>query len=179
MTLHEQHSQEDRLSTTCLDTPISSAKSKSMNIIGNDFTNEDGISKNLDFDQPKPTRTTDSNKEIHEKITNKNNDDLPKKICVIALRIDTLLYNTLQNYLSAMHNVSDYTFSSISDILRHILLQIESGELQNSGVVRSDNKTTEITIRVNESQKHFWSSLPHPKRAIMEKAIISFTQKNK
>lgn len=126
-------------------------------------------------------KTTLAKQEIHEKITNKNNDDLPKKDRVIALRIDTLLYNTLQNYLSAMHNVSDYTFSSISDILRHILLQIESGELQNSGVVRSDNKTyIEITIRVNESQKQFWSSLPNRlKRAIMEKAIISFTQKNK
>lgn len=126
-------------------------------------------------------KTTLAKQEIHEKITNKNNDDLPKKDCVIALRIDTLLYNTLQNYLSAMHNVSDYTFSSISDILRHILLQIESGELQNSEVVRSDNKTyIEITIRVNESQKQFWSSLPNRlKRAIMEKAIVSFTQKNK
>ena len=37
-----------------------------------------------------------------------------KKNCIISLRINTLLYDTLHNYLSAMHNVSDYTFSSIS-----------------------------------------------------------------
>lgn len=116
-----------------------------------------------------------------DKVLNEKNDTFPKKDCVIALRIDTLLYNTLHNYLSAMHNVSDYTFSSISDILRHILLQIENGDLQNKGMICSDNKIyIEITIRVHEKQKKFWSSLPNRlKRAIMEKAIIAFTQKNK
>jgi len=126
-------------------------------------------------------KTTISKQATHNKITNRKNEEIPKKNCIIALRIDTLLYNTLHNYLSAMHLVSDYTFSSISDILRHILSQIESGELQNKGIILSDNKTyIEITIRVNYNQKKFWSSLPNRlKRSIMEKAIIAFTQKNK
>jgi hypothetical protein len=117
----------------------------------------------------------------NSKVTNRKNEELQKKDCVVALRIDTLLYNTLHNYLSAMHLVSDYTFSSISDILRHVLLQVESGELQSKGIALSDNKTyIEITIRVNDNQKKFWSSLPNRlKRSIMEKAIIAFTHKNK
>jgi len=117
----------------------------------------------------------------HSKVANKKNKDIPKKDCVLALRIDTLLYNTLHNYLSAMHLVSDYTFSSISDILRHVLLQVENGELQSKGITLSNNKTyIEITIRVNDNQKKFWSSLPNRlKRSIMEKAIIEFTHKNK
>ena len=62
-----------------------------------------------------------------EKIDLYNNTKniVDKKNCIISLRVNTLLYDTLHNYLSAMHNVSDYTFSSISDILRHILVQIE------------------------------------------------------
>lgn len=111
----------------------------------------------------------------------KYNDTLNKKDYVIALRVNALLYNTLQNYLFAMHNVSDYTFTSISDVLRHILLQIEGGELQNKGAIRCDDKTyVDVTVRVTEKQKIFWSSLPNRlKRVIMEKAIIEFSQKNK
>jgi hypothetical protein len=127
--------------------------------------------------KPNFTEQARSSKSLNKK----NHDGLPKKNCIVALRIDTLLYNTLHNYLSAMHNVSDYTFSSVSDILRHILLQIENGTLPNKGVIRSDNKTyIDITIRVNDNQKKFWSSLPNRlKRMIMEKAIVAFTQKNK
>jgi hypothetical protein len=122
-----------------------------------------------------------SQQEKFTPITNKNNDDLNKKDCVVALRINALLYNTLQNYLSAMHNVSDYTFTSVSDILRHILSQIQHGESQNKGVMRFDDKRyVDVTIRVTEQQKIFWSSLPNRlKRTIMEKAIIEFAQKNK
>ena len=47
-----------------------------------------------------------------------------KKNYSISLRINTLLYDTLHHYLLAMHNVSDYKFSSISDVLRHIIAQI-------------------------------------------------------
>ena len=126
-------------------------------------------------------KTNLSQQEKFTPITNKNNDDFNKKDCVVALRINALLYNTLQNYLSAMHNVSDYTFTSVSDILRHILSQIQHGESQNKGVMRFDDKRyVDVTIRVTEQQKIFWSSLPNRlKRTIMEKAIIEFAQKNK
>jgi hypothetical protein len=112
---------------------------------------------------------------------NKLNDNLDKKDCIIALRINTILYNTLHNYLSAMHNVADYTFTSVSDILRYILLQMENGKLSNKGTLHFDDKTyVEITFRVDEKQKKFWSNLPNRlKRTIMEKAILNFSQSNK
>lgn len=122
------------------------------------------------------------NKQIEcSQITNKKNDEPNKKDCIISLRINTLLYNTLHNYLSAMHNVADYTFSSISDILRHVILKIEKGELPTKEATISNDKTyIEITIRVSEQQKKFWTSLPiRLKRTIMEKAIVAFLQQNK
>lgn len=103
-----------------------------------------------------------------------------KKNCIISLRVNTLLYDTLHNYLSAMHNVSDYTFSSISDILRHILVQIEEKGFYIDQII-SDKETeyTEMIVRVTHNQKQFWKSLPNRnRRKIMEKAILAFS-KNK
>lgn len=101
-----------------------------------------------------------------------------KKNCVISLRINTLLYDTLRNYLLSAHNISDYTFNSISDMLRHILEQLEDNKLRSDGVKKDDNPNyIEITIRVNQKQKEFWASLPdRNKRKILEKGIVSFSK---
>lgn len=109
---------------------------------------------------------------------NKNISD--KKSCIISLRINTLLYNTLHNYLLAMHNVSDYKFSSISDVLRYILAQIEEHGFSTDQIIQDKElEYTEVIIRVTSKQKLFWKSLPdRNKRKIMEKAIVAFT-KNK
>ena len=109
---------------------------------------------------------------------NKNISD--KKSCIISLRINTLLYNTLYNYLLAMHNVSDYKFSSISDVLRYILAQIEEHGFSTDQIIQDKElEYTEVIIRVTSKQKLFWKSLPdRNKRKIMEKAIVAFT-KNK
>ena len=117
-----------------------------------------------------------------EKIDLYNNTKnvVDKKNCIISLRVNTLLYDTLQNYLSAMHNVSDYTFSSISDILRHILVKIEEKGFYIDQII-SDKETeyTEMIVRVTHNQKQFWKSLPNRnRRKIMEKAILAFS-KNK
>jgi hypothetical protein len=103
-----------------------------------------------------------------------------KKNCIISLRINTLLYDTLHNYLLAMHNVSDYTFSSISDVLRYIIVQIEENGFSTDQII-NDKETdyTEIIVRVTHKQKQFWQGLPNRnRRKIMEKAILAFT-KNK
>jgi hypothetical protein len=103
-----------------------------------------------------------------------------KKNCIISLRINTLLYDTLYNYLLAMHNVSDYTFSSISDLLRYIIVQIEENGFSTDQII-NDKETdyTEIIVRVTHKQKQFWQGLPNRnRRKIMEKAILAFT-KNK
>jgi len=103
-----------------------------------------------------------------------------KKNCIISLRINTLLYDTLHNYLSAMHNVSDYTFSSISDILRYIIVQIEENGFSTDQIIHDkETEYTEIIVRVTPKQKQFWKDLPNRnRRKIMEKAILAFT-KNK
>ena len=109
----------------------------------------------------------------------KDNDScINRKDCTISLRVNTLQYNTLHNYLLATHNVSDYTFSSISDILRHILTKIEENGIPLTKEI-NEKKTeyNEIVLRVTEQQKQFWSTLPHrSKRKIMEKAISAFTK---
>ncbi len=115
-------------------------------------------------------------KDLSSNIENINN----KKNCIISLRINTLLYDTLHNYLSAMHNVSDYTFSSISDVLRYIIVQIQENGFSTDQII-NDKETdyTEIIVRVTHKQKQFWQSLPNRnRRKIMEKAILAFT-KNK
>lgn len=103
-----------------------------------------------------------------------------KKNCIISLRINTLLYDTLHNYLSAMHNVSDYTFSSISDVLRYILVQIEENGFSTDQIIHDkETEYTEIIVRVTQKQKQFWKSLPNRnRRKIMEKAILAFTKTN-
>ena len=117
-----------------------------------------------------------------EKIDLYNNTKnvVDKKNCIISLRVNTLLYDTLQNYLSAMHNVSDYTFSSISDILRHILVKIEEkGSYIDQIISDKETEYTEMIVRVTHNQKQFWKSLPNRnRRKIMEKAILAFS-KNK
>ena len=94
------------------------------------------------------------------------------------MRINTLLYDTLHNYLSSAHNISDYTFNSISDILRHILKQLEDDNVHSNGVVKDDSpEYIEITVRVNKEQKEFWAKLPdRNKRKILEKSIVSFSK---
>lgn len=105
-------------------------------------------------------------------------DTNDKKICIISLRINTLLCNTLHNYLSAMHNVSDYAFSSISDILRYIIVQIEENGFSTDQIIHDkETEYTEIIIRVTNKQKKFWKDLPNRnRRKIMEKAILAFTK---
>ncbi len=115
-------------------------------------------------------------KDLSSNIENINN----KKNCIISLRINTLLYDTLHNYLSAMHNVSDYTFSSISDVLRYIIVQIQENGFSTDQII-NDKETdyTEIIVRVTHKQRQFWQGLPNRnRRKIMEKAILAFT-KNK
>lgn len=102
-----------------------------------------------------------------------------KKNCIISLRINTLLYDTLHNYLLSAHNISDYTFSSISDILRNILEQLENKKEQSCNTMydNSDSAYIELTLRVKKEQKDFWATLPNrSKRKILEKGIVSFSK---
>lgn len=97
---------------------------------------------------------------------------------IISLRINTTLYNTLQNYLLGMHNVSDYTFNSISDILRFIVEKLMiSGPINTHKYIQKNDDCIELSIRVTQDHKKYWKTLPNrSKRKIMEKAICVFIE---
>ena len=71
-----------------------------------------------------------------------------------------------------------YTFSSISDILRHILTQIEkNGFAIDEVLLEKETSYIEMIVRVNYPQNQFWKSLPNRnKRKIMEKALLAFSK---
>lgn len=96
----------------------------------------------------------------------------------IAIRLNTTLHNTIHNYLEAMYSTGDYTYSSMSDILRKVLSSIEDNSLKYNTIKApvSDNYI-ELTLRCTNAQKQFWQSLPSGNKIrILEKAIISFLQ---
>ena len=97
----------------------------------------------------------------------------------IAVRINAIQYRTLQNKLTSMHNSGDYSYGSISDILRDVLLKMEQKELtiSNLELHTNDSKYYELILRVTAEQKTFWQSLPKgSRRKIFEKAILAFTK---
>ena len=95
----------------------------------------------------------------------------------IAVRINTILYSTIQHYLSSMHSSGDYTYSSISNLLREVILKIEREGLPNNCIPLGTGQVeyNEMILRVSVVQKQFWQSLPKgSRRKILEKAISSF-----
>ena len=76
-----------------------------------------------------------------------------------------------------MQSVGDYSYSSISDILRKVLLQMEQKQLPPdvSSLQESNAQYIEIILRVTSQQKQFWQSLPNrSRRKILEKAVTAF-----
>ncbi len=55
----------------------------------------------------------------------------------ITIQCNALLYNTLQNRLSAMHTGNDFTYTSVTDIIRAALKAYQEGmeltELEQPG----------------------------------------------
>lgn len=101
-----------------------------------------------------------------------------KLVYKIAIRLNTTLHNTIHNYLEAMYSTGDYTYSSMSDILRKVLSSMEDNSLKYNTIKTpvSDNYI-ELTLRCTNSQKQFWQTLPSGNKIrILEKAIISFLQ---
>jgi len=95
----------------------------------------------------------------------------------IAVRLKSTLYDTLVNCLSAMHNVSDYRFGSVSDILRHILFKMEQNGFPKEIISDEGAEYKDSAIKVTPEQKLFWQNLPaHNRRKILEKGVIAFTK---
>ncbi len=91
----------------------------------------------------------------------------------ITIQCNALLYNTLQNTIKALHTGNDFTYTSVTDLIRAALKAYQSGmeltELEQPG------KKKETSIRVDDSLYKFYKSLPNQMRTkILEKAIRTF-----
>ena len=91
----------------------------------------------------------------------------------ITIQCNSLLYTTLQNTIKALHTGNDFTYTSVTDIIRAALKAYQDGmeltELEQPG------KKKQTSIRVDDSLYKFYKSLPNQLRTkILEKAIRTF-----
>ncbi len=91
----------------------------------------------------------------------------------ITIQCNALLYNTLQNIIKAQHTGNDFTYTSVTDLIRAALLAYQSGmELTE---IEQPGKKKQTSIRVDDSLYKFYKSLPNQLRTkILEKAIRTF-----
>ncbi|MDJ0717236.1 MAG: hypothetical protein QNJ54_23965 [Prochloraceae cyanobacterium] len=91
----------------------------------------------------------------------------------ITIQCHALLYNTLQNTIQAQHTGNDFTYTSVTDLIRAALLAYQSGmELTE---IEQPGKKKQTSIRVDDSLYKFYKSLPNQLRTkILEKAIRTF-----
>lgn len=97
---------------------------------------------------------------------------------LIAIRCNTILYNTIQNAIASQHAAQDFTYSSPSDFIRVSLQAYKDG----MPLTELDQKGPKIssTIRVDEETKAFFRSLPDRSRSkILERAIRTFMKNHK
>jgi len=91
----------------------------------------------------------------------------------IGIRCNTMLYNSIQNMLSASHAAQDFTYTSAVDFIRSALQAYKDGmvltELDQKG------EKTALTIRTDTALKNFYTSLPDRMRTrILERAIRTY-----
>lgn len=91
----------------------------------------------------------------------------------ITIQCNALLYTTLQNTIEAMHTGNDFTYTSVTDIIRAALKAYQEGmeliEIDRGG------KKKQTSIRVDDSLYKFYKSLPNQLRTkILEKAIRTY-----
>ena len=91
----------------------------------------------------------------------------------ITIQCNALLYSTLQNTIKAQHTGNDFTYTSVTDLIRAALLAYQSGmELTE---IEQPGKKKQTSIRVDDSLYKFYKSLPNQLRTkILEKAIRTF-----
>ena len=91
----------------------------------------------------------------------------------ITIQCNALLYNTLQNTVKAMHTGNDFTYTSVTDLIRAALKAYQQGmELTE---IEQPGKKKQTSIRVDDSLHKFYKSLPSQLRTkILEKAIRTF-----
>lgn len=93
--------------------------------------------------------------------------------CMIAIRCNSLLYNTIQNMLTASHASQDFTHTSVTDFIRHALEAYREGMVLTELEEKGEKMFT--TMRVDRVTRDFYRSLPDRMRVkILERAIRTF-----
>ena len=76
----------------------------------------------------------------------------------VQIYYNTLHYNTLQKMIEAQHNGGDYTYSSVSDLIRAGLAAHQQGmplrELDEKG------SKSYVSVRLTQDLKAFYDTLP-------------------
>jgi hypothetical protein len=92
---------------------------------------------------------------------------------VLNIRLNALLYNTIQNMVTASHTAQDFTYASPADFIRAALLAYRDGQSLTELEGKGEKITT--TIRVDRATKEFYASLPDRLRSkLLERAIRTF-----
>lgn len=92
---------------------------------------------------------------------------------LIQIYYNTLHYNTLQNTITAQHNAGDFTYTSISDLIRAALEAYKNGMPLTELDAKGGKKL--LPVRVDEELKAFFDSLPNRmKSKITERAVRTF-----
>jgi cellulose biosynthesis protein BcsQ len=125
--------------------------------------------------QTNQTRQTDEKKseKIVKEIASQPDTNQHNYTQSLSIRCNTLLYTTIQNWLTVAHTAQDFTYTSVADVIRAALEAYRNGlpltELDQTG----DCKQT--TIRVTKTQADFYRGLPSQmRRKILERAIRTF-----
>ena len=91
----------------------------------------------------------------------------------ITTQFNTLLYTTIQNMLESAHAAQDFTFTSVSDVIRASLQAYEGG-MQLTELVEKGPKKT-LTLRLDSSLRDFYDTLPNRmKTQILERSVRTF-----
>ena len=91
----------------------------------------------------------------------------------ITIQCNTLLYTTLQNTIKGLHTGNDFTYTSVTDLIRAALKAYENG--MELTALEQPGKKKQTSIRVDNSLYKFYKSLPNQLRTkIIERAIRTF-----
>lgn len=91
----------------------------------------------------------------------------------ITVRYSTLLYTTLQNMISAAHMANDFTYTSVTDVVRAALQAYMDG--MDLTEPNEPGEKRQTSIRVTTEMHQFYKTWPNQMRTkILERVIRSF-----
>ena len=91
----------------------------------------------------------------------------------VTIRLDRMLYERLQNSIQASHTAGDFSFVSVSDVIRAAIEAYRDGMELTELAPRGGKKN--YTLRVTAPLRAFYNTLPNRlKSQIIERAIRTY-----